>query len=272
MAWYNTLGKYAGTVGAVIGGVPGFVAGKYVESKVAGAKGAEAEADIAKKSAAGMAEATGEEEALRKQYKEAVQEAGTRSEENFQQLKQLATQYGLTWDQAVEAQKQAGEADLGESRLGAAQGRRGLAAGAGMGGAGAAMAQTQATQMGQALGSQRAQAAQQLANTMLTGAQTKIVTAREVGDAGTAASAQKAQGAAAAREAGSQAKDSQTERAQLQDSWNKAKPGFQGGLGGMMPDDEEGAASFLRGLASQAQYPENRDYFNKLAEQAAINI
>lgn len=271
MAVFDTLGKYAGAIGGALFGVPGFAAGKFIEGKVASAKGEEAESELAKKTAAGMAETTKEEAALRKQYKESVQEAGARSEENFQQLKQLADQYGLTLDQAVAAQKQAGEAALGESRLGAAMGRRGLATGA-QGGAGAAMAQTQATQMGAQLGSQRAAAAQQLAGTMLTGAQTKFGLGQATGQAGVEASAQKAEAAAKSREAGTEAKDSQTERAQLLDSWNKAKPGFKGGLYGALPDDEEGAERFLRGLASQAQYPENRDYFNKLADQAAINI
>lgn len=271
MAWYNTLGEYAGTIGYALGGLPGLAIGKKLEDKFASDKAKKAESQLAKETAAGMAETTKEEAELRKQYKSSVQEAGVRSEENFQQLKQLADQYGLTLDQAVAAQKQAGEAALGESRLGAAMGRRGLATSA-QGGAGAAMAQTQGMQLGTQLGSQRAAAAQQLANTMLSGAQTKFGLGAATGQAGVEASAQKAEAAAKSREAGTEAKDSQTERAQLLDSWNKAKPGFQGGLGGLLPDDEEGAANFLRGLASQAQYPENRTYFNKLADQAAINI
>lgn len=179
----------------------------------------------------------------------------TRAEAAFRALEGRKRAAGAAADEAA----QAGRAGM---RMQAAQALR--AAGNRPGGNIAALRQT-GMQTGQALSEQ--ETGSELARQkMMFGLEEKV------GQAGVEAAAQGLESAKFEKEAGSRAEDRQMKIKEYSQQISKIKKDFKGGLGGMLPDDEEGAYQAILALAAGESDPQIKAFITSQANAARKDI
>lgn len=195
------------------------------------------------------------QERLRKKGITAAGKMETRAEAAARALSERQRAAGRAMDEA-------GKVGRAGMRMQAAQALR--AAGAAPGGNIAALRQT-GMQMGQALGEQEARTAAQREQMMFG-------MSEKVGQAGVEAAGQGLEAAKFEKEAGGTAEDRQMKIKEYTSQIAKIKKDFQGGLGGMLPDDEKGAGDAIMALAASEPDPQIKKFLESQAKAAYQNI
>ena len=214
-----------------------------------------------KEELAAAVETIGEEDELSRQKRlrkkgiSAADRMAQRSEAAFRSL-------GARAASAEEAIREAGQVGRAGMRMQAAQALR--AAGAAPGGNIAALRQS-GMATGQALSEQEAQttAAAEQAGFKMAGA---------VGQAGVEAAGQELESAKFEREAGSTAEDRQMKIKEYYSQIAKIKKDHKGGLGGILPDDEQGAGDAIMALAQSEPDPQIKKFLESQANAAYEDI
>jgi hypothetical protein len=127
-------------------------------------------------------------------------------------------------------------------------------------------------QLGQQVGQTLSDAARAKAAVELQGKKDIYGLTASTGDAGVSSGAQLIEAAKTKKEAGTQGTDYQQKIRDYTDQINKIKSGHKGGLGGLLPDDEVGAANDIRALAAAEEDPQVKAWLEKQAESAATDI
>lgn len=267
--------------GAVIGGLLG-PAGSLIGAGIGGIKGymegdAETQAEEANLalSAQKKADLEGVQEFRERLRGEAVSGAdiaAQRAEENYQQLMRDQRGVEAAFGEAAGAAERGGQVATTGARQQAAAALRATAGGLGGGGAKAAQLGSTGMQLGQQLGQTLSDAARAKAAVELQGAQSKYALTGATGQAGVEAGAQKIEAAKTKKEAGTAGTDYQQKIRDYQNQINNIKASKKGGLGGLLPDDEAGAANDIRALAAAEEDPQVKSWLEKQAAAAESDI
>lgn len=208
-------------------------------------------------------------ERLRKQGISESRGAATASSASAKELREMQDRYGRAGERAVGALEEAGRVGRAGMRMQAAQALR--AGGQARGGNIAAMRQS-GLQMGQALAGQEAGTAKQIAAQRLGTAGDMYKLAGQTGQAEVEAKMQGLEATKFEKEAGSGAEDRAMKTKEYTAQISKIKKDHKGGLGGMLPDDEEGAADAIEALAAAEPDPEIKKFLFSQANKARRDI
>lgn len=268
--------------GAAIGGALGGIPGAGVGALIGGAQGyfggfadelsQEAASTLSAQKQKELEDVGAFKEKLRQEAISGADIAAQRAEQNYQDL--VAAQRGVEqqFGQSAMAAERAGQVATTGARQQAAAALRAAAGTGGSGGAKAAQLGSTGMQLGQQVGATLSDAAKQRAAVELQGAQAKYSLTGATGQAGVEAGAQKIEAAKTKKEAGTTGTDYQQKIRDYQDQIAKIKQSKKGGLGGLMPDDEEGAAADIRALAAAEEDPQIKAYLEKQAQAAESDI
>ena len=209
-------------------------------------------------------------ERLRKQGIDEAKGAARRAEMSAEELRDLQEKFGLRSEKALEALKEVGRINRAGMRMQAAQALRqgGLATG---GSSIAAMRQS-GMQQGQALAGQEAQTARQIAAQSLQSASDMYKLAGKTGQAEVEAKLQGLEATKFEKEAGSKAEDRAQKIRDYTNQISEIKKNHKGGLGGVLPDDEEGAADAILALVASEPDPEVKAWLQGQADRARKDI
>jgi hypothetical protein len=259
-----------GVPGAVIGGIYGGVQGYFGSDADEQAQQANQQLYAEKQKELGQV--TDWKEKLRQEAVGGADIAAGRSEQNYQDLVKAQGQVAGAFGGMANAAERAGQVATTGARQQAAAALRAAAGTGGSGGAKAAQLGTVGAGLGQQVGQTLADAAKQKAAVELQGAQTAYGLTGQTGQAGVEAGAQKIEAAKTKKEAGTAGTDYQQKLRDYQGQIAKIKQSKKGGLGGMLPDDEEGAANEIEQLAAAEEDPKLKDWLNKQAAAAREDI
>ena len=209
-------------------------------------------------------------ERLRKQGIGEARGAARRAEMSAQELREMQEKYGLRGEQAAAAMEEAGRVGRAGMRMQAAQALR--AGGAGRGGGSIAAMRQSGMQQGQALAAQEAQTARQIAGQRLQTAGDMYKLAGKTGQAEVEAKLQGLEATKFEKEAGSKAEDRAQKIRDYTNQISDIKKKHKGGLGGMLPDDEEGAADAILALVASEPDPEVKAWLQGQADRARKDI
>lgn len=263
-------GAVFGVPGAIVGGLYGAYQGFTGED--AQQQSQEANAALAAQKKADLEGVQTTKEKLRQEAISGADIAAQRSEENYQQL--VGAQKGVeaAFGEAATAAEKGGQVASTGARQQAAAALRAAAGTGGSGGAKAAQLATVGAGLGQQVGQTLSDAARAKAAVELQGKQTAYGLTASTGQAGVEAGAQKIEAAKTKKEAGTAGTDYQQKIRDYTEQIAKIKSSKKGGLGGLMPDDEEGAANDIRNLAAAEEDPQVKAWLEKQAASAATDI
>jgi len=257
-------------IGAAAGGLIGGIKG-YMEGS-AGETSQEATDALNAQKAAELGKVTDWKEKLRQEAISGADIASQRSEQNYQQLVNAQRGVEGAFGNAAQAAERGGQVATTGARQQAAAALRAAAGTGGSGGAKAAQLATVGAGLGQQVGQTLSDAARAKAAVELQGKQTAYGLTASTGQAGVEAGAQKIEAAKTKKEAGTSGTDYQQKIRDYTEQIAKIKSTKKGGLGGLMPDDEAGAADEIKALAAAEEDPQVKAWLNKQAESAAQDI
>lgn len=209
-------------------------------------------------------------ERLRKQGIGEARGAADAATASAQELRKMQEQYGLRGDEAAKALEEAGKVGRAGMRMQAAQALR--QGGAGMGGGSIAAMRQSGMQQGQALAGQEAQTARGIAAQKLQTAGDMYKLAGSTGQAEVEAKLQGLEATKFEKEAGSKAADRAQKIRDYTNQISEIKNKHKGGIGGILPDDEEGAADAIIALMNSEPDPEIKKWLQGQADSARKDI
>lgn len=263
-------GAVFGVPGAIAGGLYGAYQGWTGED--AEQQSQEANAALAAQKKADLEGVQTTKEQLRQEAISGADIAAQRSEQNYQDL--ISKQRGVesAFGQAATAAEKGGQVATTGARQQAAAALRAAAGTGGSGGAKAAQLATVGAGLGQQVGQTLSDAARAKAAVELQGSQSAYGLTQQTGQAGVEAGAQKIEAAKTKKEAGTAGTDYQQKIRDYTEQIAKIKSSKKGGLGGLLPDDEKGAANDIRNLAAAEEDPQVKAWLEKQAASAETDI